>query len=183
MNRFRRLLFHGLAAISLLVGVALLILPPSIHGSGLGWENNSIERREYSAYGLGLWGESIFLGSWDMTWPVDFGTPQPPSEGPFCDGRLAIEDRTGRMPMGIYHFQWNVGGVVCKSSGLRLPNWLVAAFLSLPAVVWTARSFGNIRRAHKARHGVCTKCGYDLRATPDRCPECGTIPSKKEIAL
>jgi hypothetical protein len=54
---------------------------------------------------------------------------------------------------------------------------LVSLFLSVPAVIveWLWRV------ARRNRPGVCPKCGYDLRATPDRCPECGRIGDKDAI--
>ena len=49
------------------------------------------------------------------------------------------------------------------------PHWAwLLAFSVLPAV-----RIGISRRKRSAPAGLCRHCGYDLRASKDRCPECG----------
>jgi hypothetical protein len=50
---------------------------------------------------------------------------------------------------------------------------VVCVFAILPAVRWR-----RMLPRHRRRPGVCVRCGYDLRATPARCPECGTVSTK-----
>jgi hypothetical protein len=47
-----------------------------------------------------------------------------------------------------------------------VPHWVLGIVFAIP-VAWRWWP----RRGKVA--GVCAGCGYDLRATPERCPECG----------
>jgi hypothetical protein len=58
-----------------------------------------------------------------------------------------------------------------------IPYWAIMTICAFaPAQV--ARNFARQwRRARIAKAGFCPRCGYDLRATPSRCPECGVVPT------
>jgi hypothetical protein len=59
----------------------------------------------------------------------------------------------------------------CDGWKAAVPDWsLPMALLVLPCA--GARRLLNRRR--QKEHSCCEQCGYDLRATPERCPECGT---------
>ena len=54
-----------------------------------------------------------------------------------------------------------------------VPYWLVLAVAALPLPVVGVKF---VARRRRRRAGLCASCGYDLRASPGRCPECGTEP-------
>jgi hypothetical protein len=54
------------------------------------------------------------------------------------------------------------------------PLWSFVTVFALLPLVWVGTFI--LRRRRRKAPGACSACGYDLRATPDRCPECGAVP-------
>lgn len=59
---------------------------------------------------------------------------------------------------------------------LWFPLWAVALVTAILPSWWSMRAAIRFRRRRRILAGLCVKCGYDLRATPGKCPECGAEP-------
>jgi hypothetical protein len=65
-------------------------------------------------------------------------------------------------------------------SGIRVPAWLPLLACAGPPALRLALL--RKRRRSRAARGLCTACGYDLCASPDRCPECGLSNPLRPLA-
>jgi hypothetical protein len=89
-------------------------------------------------------------------------------------GEVAARDRQGgflkRFGFASARIDYRKDGTQVRQA-FYLPHWsLVLLFTIVPALHWLPR----LRR--RRAPGLCAACGYDLRATPNRCPECGAVP-------
>jgi hypothetical protein len=98
---------------------------------------------------------------------------------------------SGINPQNQFEFCWfarvssrpvptiNIDRVIAQGRFLEfsVSAWLLVAALALVPLVWI------VRRFERTTSGRCTTCGYDLRATPDRCPECGTITPPAQLGI
>ena len=83
--------------------------------------------------------------------------------------RPAPDPEWAHRGFGLSEHRWSDNYVTCSATA---PFWFITlTTLVLPS--WISVRF--LRRERRAEHRLCRRCGYDLRATPDRCPECGMV--------
>jgi hypothetical protein len=64
--------------------------------------------------------------------------------------------------------------VRARMDQVDISYWMIVAMLLIAPACWLLR----VRNTGLEATRACSVCGYDLRATPLRCPECGTVPSE-----
>lgn len=67
--------------------------------------------------------------------------------------------------------------------GVIAPHWFWVISSAVVPMICAGRYCARRGRRHREKMGLCLGCGYDLRASKDRCPECGTpMPAQEAKA-
>ena len=167
--RVKRRMLNVATALSLLLCVAVVVLWIRSHrtSSVFGY---------YTDRGSDGWYRNFYFASYRGR--VTFVSLRQKFADQLPRGRFhAWDDETpspqpGTEFAGFGHF--HVQGREMGWTEIRVPYWSVVLAAATAPVTTAA---GWLRRRGRRKPGVCPSCGYDLRATPDRCPECGAAAS------
>jgi hypothetical protein len=85
-------------------------------------------------------------------------------------GWSLLDPMQPRVRHGLFYENTFGGGSRSDRLYVSFP-WLIG-FTVIPGAIWAVVAF---RRPRRRVVGVCSNCEYDIRATPQRCPECGLL--------
>jgi hypothetical protein len=178
MKRAVRILFHlavGISGVLFLIAVEL-------------WAGSYVSERTLSKFaGRYGWRVSLPRGAAVVVVCAPPGRYVPPrrpvarlkwDEAPPAD----VNDHLDAL---FAHGDPRVAGFYFGTQQIPLVTGTVVIFPLLPVVALFAilplADVLVIRRRRRSERpavaGVCVPCGYDLRATPEKCPECGKVPA------
>jgi len=192
MRRAGRIIYNGAVAVSLLLclGTVGVWVRSYWVSDKLNWENLSPDwyyldskTLRYSRGGLQL-GSTLCAG---LTYTQDAGhlslTHRPASAYPLYD-RSVVPGVRGFGGLG-FEIILEAKAATAKNPRIFWVQRTLTLPLYFPTLLFAllpAHYFLRVRRrrrlASRRARGCCVNCGYDLQATPGRCPECGTIPAK-----
>lgn len=98
---------------------------------------------------------------------------EPLSRPQWNHGATASHPPVGRPRGYFYKFERNraFDGTMVQTLDFAVPYWAIG---SAGAAIILLVIIGYLMRRRRYAKGRCQNCGYDLRATPNLCPECGT---------
>jgi hypothetical protein len=175
-----RFLFNLASATSLLLAVVVCTLWFRSYRltDQVEWRNAGGSRAAHTAYGHAI--VHVLLADWSNH-PAEFRAfryerrePMPPFNWflLLCSNRN--EKRVTWEWRGFAWYERSYPGVT--NAQAVAPFWSLQTVTAILPFAWTtARLRSILRRRHLLKNlHLCSTCGYDLRATPHRCPECGT---------
>lgn len=173
MGRWLRGLRRVVTGLSLLLFLAVCVLWVRSYWVGDGFVWKPSDAPDYYRLYVGQGGVRVGSGqySFDRAPYLSYYPDRAPTrQRGYHPGTLA--DRLGF----DYHTGTDSKGMPARDA--NFPLWAVA----LPAALASALGIQAVRRDHRRRRrmtaGQCLACGYDLRASPGRCPECGATANR-----
>jgi hypothetical protein len=178
-GRVKRWLFTILSAVSLLLFVAVVVMWVRSYRTKDAYSGSDGFRMQALVSHRGWMSWSVQHvsqqgQSWPWQWISDHADRAAVAEItlPSWQQRLGIGWENYSDPGGAN------GGLNFRFSARYLAYRILAAVFVLLPAVWTVRM---LRRTHAPSRGHCATCGYDLRATPGRCPECGMVAEEARL--
>ena len=180
----KRRIFNLLFALSVLLCVATVALWVRSY-----WVADTLvyTRRSGAPASVTLWSSSgyVTLRSWQPPDRSAFRVQQRGwvyGHGPAAKNEPSrfLGSPDSRRFLGAVYFDFTWTRQNSPFNGVReravlVPCWMQTVVYGALGLV-RLLSINRRRRAARAAAGLCMACGYDLRATPGRCPECGALP-------